>query len=152
MTEYIITEEQLNSIDEGELRSYRKMLLDLVRSRPYQNQMEKVNQYIITEELWNRILHTLWDYQEVNLCVRIKEESRPYQKDCHQPCESEPLLDIERYSKNERAAEREKVLDELERWCKPEDNELDRHATKKGDCVHPSGRLLKKIAELRGER
>jgi hypothetical protein len=42
MIKYIITEEQLNSIDDGELRSYRKMLLDLVRSRPYQNQREKV--------------------------------------------------------------------------------------------------------------
>lgn len=48
--------------------------------------------------------------------------------------------------------QREKVLDELEQWCKPEDNELDRHATKKGDYVYPSGRLLKKIKELRGER
>jgi|WetSurMetagenome_2_1015567.scaffolds.fasta_scaffold398758_1 hypothetical protein len=48
--------------------------------------------------------------------------------------------------------QREKVLDELERWCKPEDNELDRPATKKGDYVHASGRLLKKIKELRGEQ
>jgi hypothetical protein len=38
-----------------------------------------MTEYIITEELWNRILHTLWDCQEVNLCVRIREESRIYQ-------------------------------------------------------------------------
>ena len=46
-------------------------------------------------------------------------------------------------------SEREKVLDELWAWTEGDDNELDRHATHKGDYVHPSGRLRKKIAELR---
>ena len=44
---------------------------------------------------------------------------------------------------------RQKVLDELDRWCTPEDNELDRPAKHKGDYVHASGRLRKKIETLR---
>jgi hypothetical protein len=40
------------------------------------------------------------------------------------------------------------VLDNLIKLCTPEDNFLDRDAKFKGDCIHPSGRLLKKIKEL----
>ena len=46
--------------------------------------------------------------------------------------------------------ERGKILDELFEWVKPEeDNELDRPAKYKGDPIHPSGRLKKKIKAMR---
>lgn len=43
----------------------------------------------------------------------------------------------------------ESVLMELETWCKPEDNDLDLPAKHKGDCIHASGKLRKKIQEIR---
>lgn len=46
-------------------------------------------------------------------------------------------------------SEQKRVLDELDKWCTPEDNELDRPAKYKGDYVHASGRLRKKIESLR---
>jgi hypothetical protein len=44
MSEYIITEEEINEIDNGELKSYRKFVLNRVRSRPYTNDLIKTIQ------------------------------------------------------------------------------------------------------------
>jgi hypothetical protein len=83
-----------------------------------------VNHYIVAEELWNRILHTLWDCQEVNLCVRIREESRPYknQREFDESigrgyrcihCEVRNGVQFCHYHDVPIQNQREKVLDEL---------------------------------------
>jgi hypothetical protein len=61
------------------------------------------------------------------------------------------LVDLLKYPNEQdiRKDEREKVLDELDTWCTPEDNELDRPAKHKGDYIQASGRLRKKIQLLR---
>jgi hypothetical protein len=46
-------------------------------------------------------------------------------------------------------SERDKVIQELWDWVEGDDNELDRPAKYKGDYVHASGRLRKKLLELR---
>jgi hypothetical protein len=118
-----------------------------------------MTEYIITEELWNRILHTLWDCQEVNLCVRIREESRPYQNQrekieepsCH-TCQyygyskcpyypNEPEVEV-CISQSDFQNQREKLLDELEKWVKQHYFYWDGNWCDSG--------LLEKIKELRG--